>query len=127
MSGNEFRRKVLKFVRFLALKLQLWMFIPCNSKGEPLEEPFDYGIYKHGIRGGNEEWNNQCQEYQKAKDRCLFKGFEISPSKHNIVIGNERIKLVYNTKLKSFSPIKSIQNLTNKVELTPEGIKQAGL
>lgn len=44
------------------------MFIPCNEKGEPLEEPTD--MYTNDQYCGA-----AMDEYQKAKEKVIFEGF----------------------------------------------------
>ena len=51
-SGIQAFNIIRCFALFLKQKLQLWMFIPCNSKGEPLTEPKNYQTY---LQLGNKE------------------------------------------------------------------------
>ena len=135
--SNRFR-EVQKYARFLNQPLKLEFFIPCNDKGEPLEEPdLDNDYYwdvliekakENGFSTGSSEDMEllykeadrlAIEEYQKAKDRVLFKEIQdFGWIKHHLLTG----EFLWEGK-----PIKQISNLTNKVELTEAGIKQSGL
>jgi len=60
--------KIENYANFLKQPLELWMFVPCDDDGNILEEP------KHNWTLGL--WARQ-KEYQQAKERCLFEGFEV--------------------------------------------------
>lgn len=65
------------YANFLSQLLELWMFVPCDSEGNVLEEPKKYSLFLKGITNGEtEEHLRACEQYQAAKDRVLFKGFE---------------------------------------------------
>jgi hypothetical protein len=58
---------IINYGQFLKQPLELWMFVPCdendNSMIEPNENMAHLGYEK---------------QYQQAKERCLFEGFEKS-------------------------------------------------
>lgn len=59
--------KIYNYAKFLRQTLEFSMFIPCDKDGNVLEEPdcnLDINI-------------QEMKEYQQAKERCLFCGFEI--------------------------------------------------
>ena len=58
------------YIKFNAQKLALWMFVPCNSKGEPMDKIKLIG----GMRKGIDDVFQK--EYQKALDVCIFEGWE---------------------------------------------------
>jgi len=58
--------KVTNYAKFLKQPLELWMFVPCDENGNVLEKP------NAGMFGYDHVYNN----YNKAKDRVLFEGFE---------------------------------------------------
>lgn len=62
---------------------RLWMFIPCNEKGEPMEElgKPDYFLEYRG-KGKPIASHNKRVEYQKAKARCWFKGWILKEFTH---------------------------------------------
>lgn len=62
--------QLIDYAKFLSQKLELWMFVPCKFVGGVwvvLEEPTpEDNLY-----------DDQClKEYQEAKYRVLFEGFE---------------------------------------------------
>lgn len=69
-----------RYARLLSLKPELWMFVPCDDEGNVLEDPEltmrqgDGQVYY----GASEE---DFEQYQKAKDRVLFEGFEFRDRK----------------------------------------------
>lgn len=59
------------YSKFLKQPLQKWMFIPCVEDGEVLD------AFVHHVDGGF------SREYQQAKERCLFDGFEVEQHEEN--------------------------------------------
>ncbi len=55
----ESKFRILYYAKFLKQPLELWMFVPCVDN-----EVFNYS--KHGNK----------EQYQEAKERCFFEGFE---------------------------------------------------
>ena len=110
-----------KFINFIKLELEPWMFIPWDmGKNCPLEEPDkdNMAFYTHKNISIQEE-------YQQAKDRVIFKGFVIIKNIHGFRITLPSL-LIYESS-RGFVAVKSIQDLCDKVQLTPTGEKQAGL
>lgn len=77
----SFEESTLKLIynygKFLKQPLTLGMFVPCDLDGNLLEEP---QAYRTQICF--DEWDmvydeKECKEYQEAKERVLFEGFEI--------------------------------------------------
>jgi len=119
--------KFNNYAKFLTQPLKLEMFVPCDDDENVLEEPIGYEIFKEGIKeGGTVVWAVQCKEYQKAKDRVLFKGFEYSVDCGFIHLDgdNEYQQILYDTKNKQFfnhwdKELKTIQDLVHlDLELT---------
>lgn len=64
------RLQVERYATFLKQPLKLGMFVPCDENDVPLEEPlFDEVDLPYGT------------QYQQAKERVLFEGFEIDYDK----------------------------------------------
>jgi len=66
------------YANFLKQPLELWMFIPLDKDGNVLEEP-DQNNTKYDVYISNDEvdcnyglYDEDCLEYQKSKERCLF-------------------------------------------------------
>jgi hypothetical protein len=97
-------RKVHEYAKFLKQPLELWMFVPCDEDGNVLEEP--------------ELYNEVC-EYQKAKERCFFEGFEYKKA----LFFTENKELFWHGKLHG-----NVESLTKyNLKLTQTAIKQLGL
>jgi len=70
--GNKYHARLPMFyehyAKFLKLLLELWMFVPCDEDGKPMEEPSsDMSIRAINYR----------EQYQKAQERVLFKGDDL--------------------------------------------------
>lgn len=74
---NEWFGKILNYSDFLKQPLTLEMFVPVSIHGNVLNEPVNYSAYQFGMSGKDFNFNFvDCQEYQEAKERVLFEGFE---------------------------------------------------
>ena len=61
-------------VKFGKQTLEKWMFIACDEYGNVLEFP---NILDHKYSGTDvNNFKEDLQEYNQAKERCLFEGFE---------------------------------------------------
>jgi len=60
--------EVQNYANFLKQPLELWMFVPCDEDGKIITRKSDTGH------------NAADREYQQAKERCLFDGFEFTES-----------------------------------------------
>jgi len=72
LSNSAYRMLRKNFDLFLLRKLEIWQFVPCKlieGVWVVLEEPY--------FDGENDQYYSSAkQEYQKAKERCLFEGIE---------------------------------------------------
>ena len=70
------------YIGFTAQKLALWMFVACNSKGEPMEKPKSESFDLDSVDDDNIQYAMDVQEYWKALDACIFEGcsIEVMPS-----------------------------------------------
>lgn len=71
---EDFRAVIVSYTKFLKQPLELWMFVPCklvDGVWVVLEEPDDAKDY---IFRGDSMRHEDLQEYQQAKERCLFEG-----------------------------------------------------
>lgn len=69
-----------KYANFLKQPLELWMFIPCDEDGNVITRKYDTGH------------NASDREYQQAKERCLFEGFELKgQTDYSFVYKNKNI------------------------------------
>ena len=69
-----------KYANFLKQPLTLSMFVPCGDDGEVLEDP-NAGMYGY---------DHVYERYSKAKERCLFEGFELIENS-----SNDKVKMVW--------------------------------
>lgn len=115
-----------KFVNFIKQPLALWMFIPCDKNGKPLDKPFAYESWVD--YGQDTEDAKQCREYQEAEARVIFEGFEYKPSdsKKDARITNGELTVCY-IEPRIIWLYKTIHELRNKVTLTEAKFKELGL
>lgn len=64
-------KKATNYAQFLKQKPELWMFVACDE-GNVLQMP-------QPMEGDDGNWNYQARfnQYQQAKQKCLFEGFEV--------------------------------------------------
>ena len=102
------------YSKFLKQPLEKWMFIPCNKDGDVLKEqknPFFVDEYK---------------EYQQAKERCLFKEFELKgETGFSWIFKHNGIFPVIISKQRNIEYLVTI--LKREIQLTPTALKQIGL
>lgn len=116
----HYYHKIASYATLLQRKLELSMFIPCDSKGEPMEEPTD--MYQ-----GDQYYGALMDEYQKALATCIFEGGEIKTENEHIFgdvtglyIGGKKIAVKNKTGWIFNPKYKTIEDLLNAgVELKP--------
>lgn len=109
----EFAYPVRKYANFLKQPLALWMFIPCDDNENVLEQCDDICSCEC----------DKIKAFRKAKERCLFEGFECQKQggEYLVKFGNEPVWVNWNNS-------KTIENLARlKPKLTQTAIKQLGL
>ena len=118
----------IKYAQFLSKPLELGMFIPCDEKGNILEEPMRVDFLGKRIL-----YIVELRKWKKAKERVLFEGFEIFHHE------NDRISICYDNILHVFwddenggwitsKDLKTIEHLVKyNLPLTEKGIKESGL
>lgn len=105
--------KTHNYTEFLNRPLSIEMFVPCDENGNVLKEPYilDQPHYSTRI------------EYNKAKERCLFEGFEAKKAGLHYVIELNDISIWI-----SWNESKTIEDLIqHKPKLTATALKQIGL
>ncbi|MVW92442.1 hypothetical protein FCL53_10745 [Elizabethkingia meningoseptica] len=80
-SPNNFVKgveNIRAYAEFLKQPLALWMFVPCDEDGKPLEEPKNYGIWidLHNSSGSTMGFENH-EKYLKSKSRVLLEAFKL--------------------------------------------------
>jgi hypothetical protein len=125
-SGNRSQDKLIElysniynYAKFLKQPLELWMFVPCDENNDQITQRH-YQYFDN-----DDEYNGYLNQYQQAKERCLFEGFEFQRETNNyyFLIYNSRYTFTLNKKAKS-----TIEDLINKdLQPTPTALKQIGL
>ena len=123
------------FRNFVKPSLALGMFVPCDLEGNVLDEPESH---RHQINF--DEWEEvfdekEVQQYQQAKERVLFEGFELSKIKSNEVFWFKTPydDCYYNPKdgainTPAYDTIESlVEHYWVDITLTKSAIKQIGL
>lgn len=120
-NGDHYKT-IIKFNNFLEKRQELGMFVPCDKEGKPMREP-QQGVY------GNEQYEAcEWRDYQQALDRVIFHGFEIIGTKnfYHLEMGNG-FTVVYDKIRGKFLKYKTIADLSGKVYLNENGIKDSGI
>jgi len=118
---------IYDYAKFLQQPLELWMFVPCDEKGNVLK--FDYPQNKVFDEIAQIAFEKQ---YQQAKERCLFEGFfnTTQSSQYNMYIENGMQSVFYKSKnsdvLKKIIGMVIVEDLIKDtpVKLTPTAQKQ---
>ena len=63
---------IISYANFLKQPLTLGMFVPCDENGNVLSEK-----YSAKEDAENKSFTKLSNEYQQAKERCLFEGFKV--------------------------------------------------
>ena len=83
--------KIADYANFLKQPLTLGMFVPCDDDGNVLEEPskdmWDNFIISH-FEHFNESYT-YCFNYQKAKLKVLFNGFQVRNQSTYSIVSNK--------------------------------------
>jgi len=116
------------YANFLKQSLTLGMFVPTDEDGKVLEVPdlFDNNGFPYDKKMSQETVHKIISEYQKAKERILFEGFESIREGENtiVVVGEYRVWITWNDS-------KNVESLLNHsgldITLTPTVLKQIGI
>jgi len=121
-------------VNFGKQPLELWMFVPVGEDGNVLEEPVYSVCCGRCINGLDECISDAMLEFQQAKERCLFDGFEIIDVTQNFkIINNTMLDCKFSASMINNSWMinsidKTIECLIKyNLKLTPTALKQLGL
>ena len=87
---NEFYDKTVHHATQMKRVLEKRMFVPCDDKGNVLEEPKESNYNLGDIHAGYFKLN--VDKYQQAKERILFKGFY---STDENTVSNGEIKIIF--------------------------------
>ena len=123
--------KIFKYNEFIDKSLNLGMFIACGKEGNVLEEPKAYKNYlsynSNVLKENHPEVYKECEQYQEAKERVLFEGFDIEYSEHKTIIYfhfKSFNSIQYHIKEKKFYSYENIEDFVKMdLTLTPNAIK----
>lgn len=82
--------KIRNYANFLKQPLTIGIFIPCDENGSVLEEPIECDCltqYDKECCG----MFFKCKEYAKAKERCLFEGWDLEDAKETLSCFSHKI------------------------------------
>lgn len=126
--GTVFSETVFDYAVFLKKPLELWMFVPCGENGEVLEEKMIFANQDKDYVFEPLEFD----QYQKAKSKVLFEGFEMTPifqDKDKVITYRGIINVYWwrceYQEWKLSNGLKTIEDLVKyNLELTPTATKQ---
>lgn len=124
MWSHTFTKKCLNYANFLKQPLELGMFVPCVD-GLLIERPEYYGFWLMDDTKDISKYHNhlECNQYQKAKERVLFEGFE-----YEKIYG--RVRRLNSTEycyLETDMTVESLIDDFTDITLTPNALKKIGL
>ena len=121
------------YAKFLKQPLTLGMFVPCDEKGNDL-------VNDNLTEYDREMYFEEEQEYQQAKERCLFNGFEFTVSQKFSTVNKIKNSIHWYTKDRlylttkkedgyhSYFQLFTVEDLIQcELQLTQTAIKQLGL
>lgn len=81
-----------RYAKFIKQPLELWMFVPCKLV-DGVWEILDFPILKGIPRNAsfNSKYQNDCFEYQQAKERCIFNGFNYEDVKEMLSCNSHKV------------------------------------
>lgn len=109
---------MFNYANFLKQPLELWMFVPCDEKGNVLNRP------NGGMREQDDRIHNN---YHQAKERCLFEGFEFIGEDYKSIFARVRWDLNREMLVAYFDKMNIEDLIQYNLQLTQTAIKQIGL
>ncbi|WP_137906083.1 hypothetical protein [Chryseobacterium sp. 2VB] len=135
-----FPETTIKYAEFLKQPLTLGMFVPVDEEGNVLEEPTQekYGWYSSCspeeqsgwmYEEGEAKYYEALEKWNKAKEKVLFEGFGMQPSKHKGLFDlvSKNGTLLLNLNFPTNEDVEWLLTLGFEIELTPSALKQIGL
>ena len=97
--------KIVRRAKFIIQILELWMFVPAklvNDEWIVLEEPKRERFLTESMLCRTDDYTKAIKEYQEAKYRVLFEGFELLEMSRNfnIIANTEKDCQVFASKFK---------------------------
>jgi len=114
----DFATNSIKYARFLKQPLELWMFVPCDKDGNVLAEKSIFNTTDEDYIFYSDDFD----KYQKAKERCLFDGFELKgETEFSWIFKHNGIFPIMISKQRNIEYLVTI--LKREIELTQTAIK----
>jgi hypothetical protein len=89
MTVNQKVKALWNYATLLKQPPELWMFVPCDEEGRVIQEP------DHVYDFDTQDYKYLCEEYQQAKQRCLFEGFEVEDIKGKFSTVSNGNRMIY--------------------------------
>lgn len=123
-NGAKITNQIFNYANFLNKRLELGMFVPCDEDGNLISK-----FYNVNKDDDNKSFAKLSDEYQKAKEKCLFYGFNFSGEINDVfVIKYSEFRLLYLIKEKRFVEHIRIESLVYQdLTLSETAVKQLGL
>ena len=125
--------KIHNYAKFLKQPLELWMFMPFDKDGNIVQSPFKDNFTlvdgKWMNKGSWNQYTRELEEYQQAKERCLFKGFSVKDGL-SICEENSILHIFWNYDgiWRISKGLKTIEDLSlYNLQLAPTAQKQIGV
>lgn len=120
--------EILKYAKLLKTPLNIGMFIPCDEEGNIIEDRPEPKALSKGVFNYTAQ-NIWDEKYNKAKDKVLFKGFEVNELGAVYIITDKNIRFVVtNVFNKGLMPPWNVEYLTKyNLKLTNTALRQLGL
>jgi len=118
---------IIRYAEFLSLKLEIWMFVPCKLVDgvwvvlkKTIIEKYQFGENEIG------SYEIPSLEYEQAKERCLFEGFEfVKELKNEINSDIKYYRFLWNGNYFNLTFGKIIEDLVKyNLQLTQTALKQ---
>lgn len=119
LDNNDLNEKkiesIFNYANFLKQPVKIEMFIPCDDDGNVLEIP--------QYKSNEEKVEQEFLEYQKAKEKVLFEGFEyFKVEKNGFLVKNKETNYIVFFHKKRKQTLELLQYA--KLELIETAIKQ---
>ena len=86
--------KIKKYANFLNQPLKKGMFVPCDEEDNILQEPKKEN-YTDNTGFVNNAYFIETNDYQKAKERVIFDGFELTKEKNGLIKIEKKTETFY--------------------------------
>jgi hypothetical protein len=118
--AKEFEKRfkmIINYTNFITQTIILGQFIPCDKEGNVLEKPKEH-LTNRSL------YYKEFDQYQEAKERVLFKGFEVDRSLNGFLAIYTQYPVKYIYSFGKFR-FKTIEDLTHlNLELTDNALNK---